>query len=297
MHVPASMLHGAVCPVTAVVSAAGVLTAGVLAWRSPEKPSSSRFAAVTALIFALQMLNVPIQDGTSGHLVGAVLAVGLLGVPFAVLSMAMILIVQAVFFGDGGIDALGANLLNMSLLGAGLAGALLHRLTRAGLPRRLSVAAAAWFSVVAGAMACSFEAALAGTVGWTGMLTAMLSVHALIGVGEALLTVALLAGLEYPGRLWPKQEGAFSLGAILLACAAALCSPLASRLPDGLERVLADLSLAPASGSGFPVPFPDYMVPGIPHAALATIIAGLLGIGILLAVSFSLRAATGLSRR
>ncbi|PKN26845.1 MAG: cobalamin biosynthesis protein CbiM [Deltaproteobacteria bacterium HGW-Deltaproteobacteria-22] len=297
MHIPASMLHGSICPVTAAVSAVGVLAAGALAWRSEDRPTSSRFAAVTALIFALQMLNYPIQDGTSGHLVGAVLAVGLLGIPFAVLSMTMILVVQAVFFGDGGINALGANILNMSLLGAGLAGVLLQRLTRAGLPRRLSIAAAAWFSVVIGALACALEAALAGTAGWTGMLTAMLSLHALIGVGEALLTVALLAGLEFHGRLWQEREGAFSLGAILLACVAALCSPLASGLPDGLERVLGDLSLAPVSGAHLPVLFPDYMVPAIPNATLATITAGLLGIGILLAVSFSLRAASGLSRR
>jgi len=290
MHIPASMLHGAVCPVTAVVTAAGLVVAGFYAWRSEARPATSRFAAVTALIFAIQMLNYPIQDGTSGHLVGAILAVGLLGIPFAVLSMAMILAVQAVFFGDGGLNALGANILNMSLLGAGLAGWLLQRLMKAGAPRTLSVMAAAWFSVVAGALACALEAAWAGTFRASGILPAMLTVHALIGLGEALLTVVLITTLQYHGRLWPQREGAFTIGALLLACVAAFCSPFASGFPDGLETVLGNLAFTPVSGAHLPVLFPDYRVPSIPHVALATVTAAMVGVGMLLFLSFSLSA-------
>ncbi len=297
MHIPASMLHGAVCPVTAVVSAAGLLAAGLFAWRSEARPAISRFAAVTALIFALQMLNYPIQDGTSGHLVGAILAVGLLGLPFAVLSMAMILAVQAVFFGDGGLNALGANILNMGLLGAGLAGWLMHRLMKAGAPRTLSVMAAAWLSVFAGALACALEAAWAGTYGLSGILPAMLTVHALIGLGEALLTVVLITLLQPHGRPEPQREGAFTFGALLLACLAAVCSPFASGFPDGLEHVLGTLPFTPVSGARLPVLFPDYTVPSISHAALATVTAALVGIGILLFLSFSFGAVVSRVRK
>jgi len=75
MHIPASMLNGPVCPVTLAIGAAGITAAVFTARKSEEKPSPAGFAAVTALIFALQMLNYPVQNGTSGHLVGAMLAV------------------------------------------------------------------------------------------------------------------------------------------------------------------------------------------------------------------------------
>ena len=74
MHIPASMLNGSICPVTLAVGAAGLGTAAYFAAKSAAKPSAPRFAAVTALVFALQMLNYPVQHGTSGHLVGAALA-------------------------------------------------------------------------------------------------------------------------------------------------------------------------------------------------------------------------------
>ena len=128
MHIPSTMLNGAVCPVTLAVSAVGVAVAVLVAKKNDNRPSPARFAAVTALIFALQMLNYPVQNGTSGHLVGAMLGVGLLGIPFAVLSMSIVLAIQAFFFGDGGINALGANILNMALIGAGLLGFIYNRI-------------------------------------------------------------------------------------------------------------------------------------------------------------------------
>ena len=109
MHIPGSMLHGAICPVTAAVAVAGFGVATCLGMKSEEKPSIAQFASVSSLIFALQMLNFPIQNGTSGHLLGGVLALSLLGVPFGVLSMAIVLVVQSLFFGDGGGKYLGCQ--------------------------------------------------------------------------------------------------------------------------------------------------------------------------------------------
>jgi len=288
MHIPASMLNGAVCPVTLAVGGAGVGLAAYLAHKSDEKPSSARFAAVTALIFALQMLNYPVQNGTSGHLVGAILAVSLLRVPFAILSMSIILAIQAVFFGDGGISALGANILNMALIGGGLAGWLLNRLTNAGVNRKSGLALAAIFSVIAGAAACAVEVALSGAIAFSKVMPAMLSVHALIGLGEAVLTVGIVSVLCTCERSWKRNEISVALGSGALAILAATLSPFASSFPDGLEWVAEKLSFTQFKGFEIPAIFPDYQAIFIGHTAFATIVAGMIGIGIVFGFTFAL---------
>ena len=110
MHIPNSMLQGAVCPVTALVGVLGVAVAALKAFWSEHKPSAARFGAITALIFAGQMMNFPIQDGTSGHLLGGVLAAALLGTPFGILSIALVVTIQCLVFSDGGFAVLGANI-------------------------------------------------------------------------------------------------------------------------------------------------------------------------------------------
>lgn len=288
MHIPASMLHGAICPVTVAVGAAGVGLAAYGAYKSEEKPSSARFAAVTALIFALQMLNYPVQNGTSGHLVGAMLAVSLLGIPFAILSMSVILVVQAVFFGDGGINALGANILNMALIGGGLAGWILSRLTNTGVNKKVGLSLAAMFSVIAGAAACAVEVALSGAIAFNKVMPAMLSVHALIGIGEAILTVGIVSVLCTCERFWKENEISVALGSGALAILAAALSPFASSFPDGLEWVAEKLSFTQFKGFEIPAIFPDYQATFVGHTAFATIVAGMIGIGIVFGVTFAL---------
>lgn len=288
MHIPASMLNGAVCPVTLAVGAAGVGAAVYAARKSDEKPSPARFAAVTGLIFALQMLNFPVQDGTSGHLMGAMLAVGLLGVPFAVLSLALVLAVQTFFFGDGGVNALGANILNMALIGAGLIGFVFHKSVKAGLNRTAGLALASGVSVLAGAAACSLEIAVSGAGTLDKVLPAMLSIHALIGLGEAILTVAIVTALQNAERCWKAHERSLAWSAGALAIVAAAASPFASGFPDGLESVASQLSFAQFGGFEIPAMFPDYQATFIGHAAVSTIAAGLIGVAIVFAVSFFL---------
>ncbi|MFH1190596.1 MAG: energy-coupling factor ABC transporter permease [Candidatus Omnitrophota bacterium] len=286
MHIPASMLNGAVCPVTLVVGAAGVGVAAYVARKSEVKPSSARFAAVTALIFALQMLNYPVQNGTSGHLVGAMLGVSLLGMPFAVLSMSIVLAVQAFFFGDGGVNALGANVLNMALIGAGFLGFVFNRTVKAGLNQKLGLAVASLLSVLVGAAACSIEVALSGAVAFNKVMPAMLTVHMLIGLGEALLTVALVTVLQSSERYWKANEQTFAFGAGALAIVAAALSPFASSFPDGLEWVSEKLSFAQFRGVEIPVMFPDYQATFVSNAASSTITAGIIGIGIIFTITF-----------
>ncbi|MEI6438498.1 MAG: energy-coupling factor ABC transporter permease [Candidatus Omnitrophota bacterium] len=244
MHIPSAMLHGAICPVTVAVGAAGVGAALYVARKVDVKPSAAKFAAVTAMIFALQTLNYQVQSGTSGHLLGGILAVALLGVPWAVLSVSIVLAVQAVFFNDGGVSALGANVINMGLIGTGVAGILLNFLQSRNVSKTAVLAMASMVSVVAAAAACSVELALSGLAPLSKVLTAMLSVHAFIGAGEAALTVALVAVLTADVRKWVTLKDPVVGAALMVTAAAFLMSPFASHLPDGLETVCRSLIFA-----------------------------------------------------
>jgi cobalt/nickel transport system permease protein len=286
MHIPASMLHGAVCPVTVAVGVASTGLAAYAAFKAEEKPSAAKFAAVTSMVFALQMLNYPVQDGTSGHLVGGLLAVALMGIPFSVLAMAIVLAVQAVFFGDGGINALGANIFNMGVLGAALAGTLMQILKKKGVPQHAALSLAAWFSAVAGAISCSFQVAWSGAVELNKALPAMVSVHALIGVGEALLTVLVVGLVTGLAGYWKAYKGAIAFASFSVAIVAAMLSPFASAFPDGLERVAGKLSFAEFPAASFTALFPDYSVPAIGNGLFSTILAGLIGVMIVSAVCY-----------
>ncbi len=280
MHIPDSMLHGAICPVTAAVGAAGVGAAVMIARRSQDKPSAAGFAAVTAVVFSLQMLNFPVASGTSGHVLGGTLAVVFLGVPWAVLSMSLVLAVQAFFFADGGVNALGANVINMGLIGAGAAGLLLGFLNNRGLNKMVALMVASLVSVLAAAVACSVEVSVSGVAAWPRVLAAMVSAHVLIGLGEAALTVVLVAAI----RCWGARE---TIVTMTMAVAAVLVSPLASRLPDGLEWVALKLFVAPVRGVEFNAVWFGYQIPGV-NGSLSTIMAGLAGVVMVAGLSWSL---------
>ena len=137
-----------------------------------------RMAAVGALIFSAQMINFPIGGGTSGHLLGGVLAALILGPFEALLVMSAVLIVQAFMFGDGGVLALGVNIFNMGIIGA-LGGYGIFRIFRKWF--LTSAFVAAWLSVILAATAASLETGIS--------LPAMLVVHIPIGLGEGIITV------------------------------------------------------------------------------------------------------------
>ncbi len=146
---------------------------------------------VAALVFAAQMFNFPIDQGTSGHLVGGILAVVLLG-PFAgTIAVATVVIIQALFFADGGLIAMGANVVNMACLGA-LVGYYIYAGIKKYLLEWQSIALAAWCSVMIAAAATSLEIGLSATFALGAVMGAMLKVHAVIGIAEALITVALV---------------------------------------------------------------------------------------------------------
>jgi cobalt/nickel transport system permease protein len=150
-----------------------------------------------AFIFAAQMINFPIIGGTSGHLMGGTLAGILLGPWAGSLVMSVVFIVQTVIFQDGGLTALGANITIMGLVGT-FGGYYLYRLVRNLLGRHtwvgmsVSTAIAAWMSVVSAAAICAVLLALSDTVSLGVAMVAMLTWHLMIGIGEALITVAVV---------------------------------------------------------------------------------------------------------
>jgi len=280
MHIPDSMLQGSVCPVTAVVSTVGIAAVSYYAMKDEKKPSATRFAAITALIFAAQMMNFPIMDGTSGHLLGGVLAASLLGIPSGVLSVALVVIIQSLFFSDGGVTVLGANLLNMAIIGAGLGGMLRARLAakwQTPEGKILATAMAAWASVVFASFAVGVELALDGQIVFSRVIATMVSTHMLIGIGEAVITVG--ACLLVPSARAAKKTYAYvaipTTAAMMITL---LFSPFASGFPDGLEWVAAKYQFLHESAPALVGPLPDYSVPFISNEALSTGLSGLIGV-------------------
>ena len=199
MHIPDGFLDPGVAAATGVVAGGAVVVGLRKAEATFDERRAPLLGVTAAFVFAAQMLNFPVAGGTSGHFLGAALATVLLGPWLACLVLAVVLLVQAFLFADGGVSALGANLLNMGVVGALGAGLFLGVATRV-LPRTRraflgAVAVASWLAVVAGSVACSFELAISGTVPLGTVLPAMVGVHALIGVGEAVVTVAAVSAV------------------------------------------------------------------------------------------------------
>jgi cobalt/nickel transport system permease protein len=194
MHVPDGFLDAPTSVATGVVAAAGVALAIRGARRELDDRTAPVAGLVAAFVFAGQMINFPVGAGTSGHLLGGALAAVLAGPWTAVLCLSVVLLVQALFMADGGITALGTNITLMGLV-AVVVGWLVFRGLQAVLPSRTAVVApaaavAAFLSVPATALAFTGMFAVGGTapVALGDVLTAMLAWHAVIGLGEAVIT-------------------------------------------------------------------------------------------------------------
>ncbi len=246
---------------------------------------------MAAFIFAAQMINFPVAGGTSGHLLGGTLAAIMLGPWAAMLVMTAVIAVQGLLFQDGGLLVMGANILNMGILTVAIGYGLYRGVFGASRSVKLVTAGfAAWLSVMAGAFATAMELWLSGTSNLQTVTLAMLGVHAVIGLGEALITVAALAFIfqTRPDLLDEKSTGAqggrgWVVAGFLIALAVILLSPMASVNPDGLNRVAMDLGFINAAQSGAG-PFAGYTVPFLANSSLAKIAAGVLGLLVVLAL-------------
>jgi cobalt/nickel transport system permease protein len=199
LHIPDGFLSGGVALACAVLAVAAVAYALRVANVELDEARVPLLGVLAAFIFAAQMLNFPIAAGTSGHFLGATLAAVLLGPWLACLVMAVVIAVQAFAFADGGISALGANVLNMGVLGALLAGLAVTAGMKVAPRARgvfLSVVGViSWLAVMVGAAATSIELAVSDTIPLGTSLPAMLGVQSLIGIGEAIITVAAVSAV------------------------------------------------------------------------------------------------------
>lgn len=197
MHIPDGFVNTATVAVSWAVSVGSVGYGTRRLKRELDERQVPLLGITAAFIFAAQMMNFSIVGGTSGHLLGGALAAILLGPWAAMLALTSVLAVQALVFQDGGVLALGVNILNMAVVGV-----LVAWLSYRGLRRLLgdkswasavAAFASAWLSVVVASLCAAIELGISGTSPWGVVLPAMGAVHALIGIGEGIITVAVLA--------------------------------------------------------------------------------------------------------
>jgi cobalt/nickel transport system permease protein len=303
-----------------IAAGAGIAYASAKARTDLGEKRIPLLGVLGAFVFAAQMVNFPVLPGTSGHFVGAALLAIVLGPHAAALGMAAIVIVQCLVYQDGGLLALGANLVNMALVGPYAAYAAYRVVVgRAEAVSRSRLYTAAFVaslcSVLAGAVLVPLEVTAAGVsrvpvhvfLGWMG------AVHALIGIAEGTITFAVLVALRSlrPDIVPVRGDGAAGLpprtvvvsilaGAILVG---AFLSLAASESPDGLESTLAHVSViddhltgpaAPETAVATFAPLGDYTRPG--GGWYWTTVSGVLGVILVLGVGTAVRAAIS-SRR
>jgi cobalt/nickel transport system permease protein len=325
MHVPDGFIDAPVSAATGLV-AAGLVAAGLRGARRElgDERTAPLAGLVAAFVFAVQMLNFPVAAGTSGHLLGGALAAILVGPWTGLLCIAVVLLLQGVLFADGGLTALGVNITVMGGVTVLVAYALFRALVTV-LPRgRRSVTAATFVAALVSVPASAAAFTLVYAVGGTSdvpigqVLAAMLGVHVLIGVGEALITTATVGavlavrpdlvygarGLTAPLKLRvhgelvdaaptraPAAAGRptgriWAAGVALSVLLAGFVSFYASAAPDGLEKVAADHGIDErvrdhaAAGS----PLADYGVEDVTDTRLSGGLAGTIGVGATLAL-------------
>ena len=299
MHIPDGFLSVLLSIVLWVIS---VVLIGIALRKTGQTIGERQvplMVVLAAAIFAGQMLNFSVTGGTSGHLLGAAIAAILLGPWPAVLVMTSVVAVQALLFQDGGILALGANLFNMAIIGPFVAYALFTLLMKLFKKQTwgLFVAGfvAAWSSIFIASLACALQLALSGTSPANIAVPAMGAIHALIGIGEGLITIGALAfifaarkDLLKADANKPARNIGVVVGGLLLSLVLVVLSPLASSHPDGLEWVAEKHGFIEASREAFYNIVPDYSMPGISNPALATIVAGILGAVIVFGVAYGI---------
>ena len=309
MHAPDGFMSVGTAVATGAVSM-GTVTMALRQAKYQLQDKLVPLAGITAaFIFAAQMFNFPVAAGTTGHLLGGALAAILLGPSVGAIVVTIVVVIQALAFADGGLTALGYNVLNMAVIPA-YGGYAVFRLIRRWFPKTTggvisAVGLAAWSSVVMSSVAFSIEWLFGATapVAFDDVLFAMVGVHILIGIGEAVIS-ALAVGAVLASRpdlvhgasdLDRRQLAdtkvrtkTFVIGGILVALVfAAVVSQFAVDSPDGLERVAEDTGII-SSASDHVLSnslFADYATAGISNESLSLAVAGIIGTLVALSVA------------
>jgi len=199
MHIPDGFLSLPVSAASGALSLGGLSLAVSRVQKKFQDRTIPLMGVMAAFIFAAQMFNFPIAGGTSGHLLGGVLAAVVVGPFAATVVLTCVLIVQCLLFQDGGLLALGANILNMGIIGTWTGWALfvvVKKILPKSLGMKTGVFVGAWLSVVIAAAAAAIQLGLSGTASMSVVLVAMISVHAIIGIAEGTITVLIISFLE-----------------------------------------------------------------------------------------------------
>jgi cobalt/nickel transport system permease protein len=285
MHIPDGFLS---TPVWAGLDALAVPAAGLFVRRAQRGFDQSRtplLGVMGAFVFAAQMINFPVGAGTSGHLVGAALLACTLGPSAAAVTMTAILAIQALVFQDGGILALGANVLNMAVFGV-LAAYLPYHFWGAGKWRRPAIFAGGVLSVLVSAVLAITELSLSGIRIPTAVLGVSLALFLVAAVLEGAITVAVAGALETmqpdfvrnPSGRRSYALGALAAAAILFAAAGVL---IASTHPDGLEKLAGNIGIASLAKVSLAAPLAGYEASLFNSPWLRKATAGLTGLGLI----------------
>ena len=312
LHAPDGFLE----PGTAIV--AGIISLVVIGFalrqsREQLKDKAIPLAGITAaFIFAAQMFNFPVVAGTTGHLLGGALAAILLGPSVGAIIVTIVVVVQALAFADGGLTALGYNVLNMAIVpayGGYAVFVLLRRVfpsTAGGVVGATGIAA--WASVVMAAVAFSIEWLFGASapVAFDTVFGSMVGVHALIGIGEGIISALAVGAVlaSRPDLVYGAQDldqaqlteskvgtRTFVIGGMLVALVfAAVVSQFAVDNPDGLEKVAEDTGFIESAQEHSLADslFADYATSGISNEALSLAVAGIVGTVVALLVAFGL---------
>ncbi len=296
MHIPDGFLSTLVSLVFWLISIIAVAYALRRVGKDLGERQVPLMGVLAAAIFAGQMLNFSVTGGTSGHLLGAALATILLGPWAAVIVLTSVVSIQALIFQDGGLLALGTNIFNMAIIGVSVAYFVYTSIKKLARGKQWGIfvggALAAWFSIVIASLAAALQLALSGTSPANISVPAMGGIHMLIGLGEAGISVGALVflyaarrDLFHIGEAAPKGSKAIWVGGLVIAAFLAVLSPLASAHPDGLEWVAEQNGFLEAARAPLYNIIPDYTFPGISNTALATIMAGIIGMLIVFGVA------------
>jgi cobalt/nickel transport system permease protein len=325
MHIPDGFFPISQAAVYCIIALIFILLS--LRWAKKEMSEDKvpLVAVLAAGIFAIQTLNMAlpisiIPGGVSGHVVGAALAAIVLGSPFAaIFILTLVLVLQGIFFGDGGITAMGANIINMGVLG-GFFGFYTYQSINNLFHNRFCAAfTAGWISLFIPAIVCAIELAVAGTLPLTFGLVTMGVYHAVIGIIEGGITAFALSlivharpdivsGEAVPGRR--KAKDIVIVAGITIALAIAILAPYyASTYPDGLDSTFlsatgakevttvhidenkaaaAEQAAVDRTGNAFSwqAPLTDYAIPGMDKPG--EVLAIVFGVLVLFALGFGI---------
>lgn len=293
LHIPDGFLNLVVSLICWAITAITLSVAIARTNKSLGEKQVPLMGIMAAFIFAAQMINFPVAGGTSGHLLGGTLAAIALGPWAGMLVMTAVIAVQGLLFQDGGLLVMGANILNMGLITVAIGYGLYRAVAGGSRVVKLTVAGvAAWLSVMAGALFTSLQIWLSGNADLQVIIPAMLGVHALIGVGEALITVAALGFIlqsrpDLLGEGSASSEGGrgWVIVGVVISLIVVLLSPLASGDPDGLERVAIDMGFIDSGQSAPYEVIPDYTLPFLGETPVSTIAAGAIGVLVVLGLA------------